>query len=228
MRSMRFLYVVAAVCLCVTGGGADGSWDCGKTVVPTDSSPGAMDVKLSVEEGGEEKDGTALVSMLFNVSDGIAQFQAGETVTCNGLPLMYVPLLGYSAWVPTRAPGGAYEFVYTRQGTPTKVSMKALDRPLVTSPMRGAMLQRSNHLSITYMAAGGNDVRAEAGDGKTFTLGSSQPDTGTYTGLDVTQLKAGPGTLGLVRVVDSALQNTGFKSVETSYQVSSSMAVTWL
>ena len=224
---MRFLRAFVVLCLCVSATGADGSGCSFVTQTSAATSPGSLDVEITADDKDDPIDGEIPVHMLFRLDGKIAEFAAGETVTCNGVSLTYAGLFGYSGSVPQVAPGGAYEFVYTRKGTAIKILLTAPERPRFTSPLTGTRVQRSNNLRITYVAAGDESIVGYAGDSTTGQEGSAQPDSGTYTGLDVTKLKAGPGSIGLIRKIVGTPLRTGFKSAHTTYRVSSSIDITW-
>jgi hypothetical protein len=229
MRSIRFLYVVAAVCLCISTGGADTSFCVqGGKVISVDTSPGNLEVTIEVDDRAEPAEGEIAVHMRFDTPQGSVDFQSGETVTCNEVALSYDGPRGYSGLVPQVAPGDNYTFVYTRDGKPAKIIVPALQRPVLTNPTVGAAVQRSSSLNISYVAAQGDSICVRADDGIMQTEGLPQADSGTYTQLNVSRLKSGPGSIELTRTVRGTPPRNGFKSVLSKYQVSSSIDINWL
>lgn len=193
-----------------------------------DQAAANLDVKLTViDTGPSSSDGKVAVVAQFFLNGPMVQFGSNVTVTCNGVPLTYNGL-GYAERVPVASTGGTYTLVYTRNGSPTSMSLAVPVRPVVLTPTAGATVTRSNNLTITYTADGGAGIRASAGDGSTGLGGNTQPDNGTFTGFNVTALHAGAGTLGVSRDLTHSLTGTGFKSAQTSLSISSpDVKVTW-
>jgi hypothetical protein len=101
------------------------------------------------------------------------------------------------------------------------------ERPVFISPTEGDPVTLSKNLTITYMQGTGTGVHAGAGDGVTGIAGDTEPDSGVYTSLDVSPLRAGPGSLLLTRKFEGTASGTAFQSVHTTYQSSSAITVTW-
>ncbi len=201
---------------------------CSNPVSPTDTSPGALDVRISVLDVYPNQNDLAVV-MQFLSGGKVVKFATGETVTCDNVALSFNGLTsGYAGRVPQLAPGGKFQFVYTRSGTQTTVAVTAPPRPAILTPAANANVPRTTSLTITYTPAGGAAVRGSASDASA-SAGSpgEQPDSGQYTGLDVTSLKAGPGSVGLTRILRYTDTSTAFKSVAVEYTVSSDRPVTW-
>lgn len=201
---------------------------CNKPVSPADTSPGALDVKVSVLDTDAQQNTLAVVMQFFS-GGSVAQFSGGETVTCNNVTLTFNGLVcGYAGRVPLLAPGGTYRFAYTRNGTQTAVDVTAPPRPAILTPPANATVARTTNLTIAYSAGGAAAVRGSASDGSTGLGGpGEQPDNGTYTGLDVSSLKAGPGSIGLTRILRFAQSGTAFKTAAVEYNVSADRPVTW-
>src|SRR6266513_4618703 len=88
-------------------------------VTPADTSAGALDVKASVIDIPNSSDGKNIVVMQFFSGGKTVKFAAGETVSCNGVPLHLNGLLfGYAERVLIVPVGGNYHFVYTRSAVP--------------------------------------------------------------------------------------------------------------
>jgi hypothetical protein len=195
---------------------------------PTDTSPGALDVRISVLDIYPNQNDLAVI-MQFLSGGNVVKFVNGETVTCNNVALSYNGLTsGYAGRVTQVAPGGKYRFVYTRSGTQTTVEVTAPPRPAILTPAANAQVPRTTNLTITYTSAGGAAVRGGASDASSSAGNpGEQSDNGTYTGLDVSSLKAGPGLVSLTRILRSTDTSTAFKSVAVEYDVSSEIPVTW-
>lgn len=171
-------------------------------------------------------DGKVPVIVTFQQAGKPVQLAGSNTVTCNGVALTWNGL-GYAARVPIVTAGGDLAVAHARAGVTTPVHVTVPSRPQVTSPTAGASLPRTTSLTITYVAAASAGVRPGAGDGATGLGGNEQPDTGTAT-LDVSQLKAGPGTVSVQRRLVASPSGTGFAGVATTYSISSvSIPVTW-
>ncbi len=198
-------------------------------ITPPDTSPGNLDVKIDVLDEPSTSDGKNVVVMQFLSGGRAVQFTGGETVSCNGVTLTYNALFfGYAGRVPIQPVGGAYTFVYTRSGTNTTVGLSVPQRPVFTSPTSGATVTRTNSLTIQYLPGTGTGVDAGASDGSTgIQRNVFEPDNGTYTGLDVSSLRAGPGSLSLTRKFETAPAGTGFRSVQTTYRSVANISIVW-
>jgi hypothetical protein len=203
---------------------------CNKPVSPADTSPGALDVKISVLDIYPQNNDLAVV-MQFLSGGQVVQFSGGETVTCNNVTLPFNALFsGYSDRVPQVAPGGKYRFVYTRNGTPTTVEVTAPARPVILTPAAGAQVTRTTSMTIGYVAGSGQAVTGGASDATSSAGGAGpneQPDNGQYTGLNTTTLAAGTGSVSVARILRFPDTSTAFKSVAVEYRVSASRSVTW-
>lgn len=200
---------------------------CDTTVTPADTSAGKLDVRISVIGSGAS--GSTLPVVMQFLSNGSAvQFTAGETVSCNGVTLDFNGLVvAYAGRAPVLPPGGTYTFVYKRMGTNTSVVVTVPPNPVILTPAVGATVIRTASLTLTYVPDSGASIRGGAGDPATGLSGNTQPDTGTYTGLNVTSMKPGPGTVDIVREFVLSPLSTGFKSAQTTYDASGTNAVTW-
>jgi hypothetical protein len=179
-----------------------------------------------IDVDAHPSDGKVPVIVAFQQAGKAVQLASSNTVTCNGVALIWNGL-GYAARVPIVASGGDLTVDHVRAGVTTPVHVTVPSRPQVTSPTAGASLPRTTSLTITYVAAASAGVRPGGGDGATGLSGNEQPDTGTAT-LDVSKLKAGPGTVSVQRRFVAAPSGTGFAGVATTYSISSvDIPVTW-
>lgn len=202
---------------------------CNVTVAnPDNPSPSTLDVTIQVLDEAASTDGKNLVTMQLLSSGTIMQLTHGETITCNGTPINSNGL-AYVGSVARAAVGGTYQFVYTWNSGSAAITLAVPQRPVVTSPTAGATVTRTTSLTINYIPDSGSGIDASAGDGSSgVDRNINEPDNGTYTGLDVSQLHAGSGVLAITRIFESTLPGTGFKSVKTTYRSSSvGVQVTW-
>jgi len=172
-------------------------------------------------------DGKVPIIMQFFKNGKYVQLASNITVSCNGVNL---PLggLGYAERVPLVATGGKYICVYSRNAVNSQINVTVPARPVVTAPAQGATVARSNNLTINYAADGGTGITGSGSDGATSVGHDTQNDTGTYTGLDVSSLQAGPGTVSITREFKNNIPGTGFISVEVKYTTSrTGNNVTW-
>ncbi len=187
-----------------------------------------LDLNISIiDTDASPSDGKVPIIVQFFLNGTYVQLASNATVTCNGVTLTFGGL-GYAERVPLVSVGGTYNCAHTRNGVSTNVSVTVPPRPIFTSPSQGASVARSSNLTITYVAGSGSGVRGSAGDGSTGLGGNREPDNGTYTGLDVSSLKAGPGSIGLTREFTLTPSGTGFKSVKISYSSGSDIKITWI
>ena len=173
-------------------------------------------------------DGKLLVAVQFLEGGSVVQLALSNTVTCNGVVLIWNGLLrGYIERVPLVGPGGSYAITHMGAGVTTQINVPVPPRPALTSPSPGASLPRTANLMIDYVAASSAGVLPSATGGIISISGAEQPDTGVAT-LDVTALPVGPGTVGVLRRIVSSPSNTGFGSVTATYTISSvDTHVTW-
>ncbi len=201
---------------------------CTTPASPADTSPGTLDVKISVLDIYPAQNDLAVI-VQFLSSGAVVTFNNGELVTCNGNSLAFNALAsGYSGRVAQVTPGARYRFDYTRAGTTTTVEVTAPSRPAILTPAAGAQVPRTANLTLTYPPAGGTAVRGGASDA-TASAGNpgEQPDSGQYAGVDVTSLRAGPGSVSLTRILRYPVPGTAFHSVTVEYDVSVDRPVTW-
>ncbi len=201
---------------------------CPPSTQEVDQPAASLDVILSViDTTANPFDGKVAVVAQFSFNGDSVDLGGNATVACNGVPLTFSGI-GYEGRVPLLAAGASYTFVHLRGGKSTSATVIAPPRPVLLSPMAGATVTRSSSLTLTYQAGSGSSVRASASDGTTAVGGDDEPDTGSYTGLNVTSLRAGAGTIGLTRDLPGTLQPTGFRSAHTELTTGSiDVAVIW-
>ena len=188
-----------------------------------------VDVKLIVLDISETpSDGKVIVAMQFTQNNKVVEISSNVTLTCNGVALPWNGLmLSHAERVPLQPVGGTYVFRYLRNGVSTRVTVTVPSRPVFTVPtIAGAILARTNNFTIHYLPAGGTSVRGDASD-DTHSLNNSQPDDGTFDGLDVSGFNAGPGTLSIDRTLENNLSGTGFHTAKTQYNTSKTINITW-
>jgi len=202
-----------------------GSCDCNPPAT-VDAAASSLDVTIGVLDTTQNSsDGKVPVVVQFLLNGALVQFGSNAQVTCNGVTLAFNGL-GNAGRVPMVPPGGTYTVSYIHGGT-TTAAVVAPARPVITSPAANSTVTRTNNLTISYVADGGVGVRPSAGDGSTGMSGSQQPDNGTATGLNVTSLHPGAGSVGLVREIKGPIGGTGFKSATSDYSVGIDEKVTW-
>jgi hypothetical protein len=194
-----------------------------------DKPASELAVKLTViDTEATPSDGKVPVIMQFFFDGKYVKLASNATVTCNGVTLTDHGL-GYAERVPIRLVGGTYTFQHSRGGVNTTVSITVPSRPVIISPAAGSSVPRSSSLTISYVAGSGSGVRGSAGDNATGKSGNVQPDNGTYSGFDVSDLNAGPGRIGITREFTNIhTGGSGFSSVESKYSSGSDINITWL
>ncbi|HMK39767.1 MAG TPA: hypothetical protein VK569_10525 [Bacteroidota bacterium] len=196
----------------------------------TVSAPASqVDVILSVSDISETpSDGKVLVVMQFQQNGTVVQLASDASTSCNGVALTYNGLVfGNAGRVPLVAAGGTYAFTHIRSGVTTNVSITVPPRPVFSPPtVDGATIMRTSSLTIHYVAGTGVAVFGGASDG-THDLNNSQPDNGTFTGLNVSGFNAGPGTLSIQRELQFPVTGTGFHSATERFYITKTAAVTW-
>lgn len=219
----RWGTVVGAVALCLAS----------KCPPPPDVDVPASELSLSIViSDGEQNptDGKVLVGVQF-LRNGKVVHLGGPTIACNGTALP-ATALGYIARVPIQAVGGMYTFVYTRAGTPTSVAVTVPSRPAITSPTSNATMARASDFTILYSAGtsagvNGDAFGPKAGSGTISVTAGTQPDDGSYSGLNTLSFDPGPGFVTISRKVTPTVSNGGFQAVTTNYTTGSRVSVTW-
>ena len=196
----------------------------------TVSAPASnLDVNFSISDITEApSDGKVIVVMQFLQSGNVVQLASDATTSCNGVALTYNGLLfGNAARVPLVPGGGVYAFSYSRSAVITNVSITVPPRPVFSSPtVNGATITRTNSLTIHYVSGTGTAVFGGASDG-THNLNNSQPDNGTFVGLDVSGFNTGAGSLSIQRELQNPITGTGFHSATEKFYITKEAAVTW-
>jgi hypothetical protein len=201
---------------------------CPPATLEIDEPASSLDLSLSViDTAASPADGKVGIVVQISKGGEVADLGSNAAVGCNGVPLSFGGI-GYEARVPLVAAGGKYTITHTRTGVTTSVSATAPPRPVVLTPTAGSMISRASKLTLTYQAAAGTSVRAAASDGMTSVGGPDEDDSGTYTGLDVSALRAGPGTITLTRDQNVNVEGAGFRTATSTFTISSiDVAVTW-
>ncbi len=187
-----------------------------------------LDVKLVILDTTANPSGNMVpVAAQISFDGAVSQLGGGASVACNGVALGWNGLLGSYAGDVTLA--SSFSFAHTRNGVTTTATVTApAARPQILSPAPGAVVTRSTSLTLMYQQASSDGVRGLASDGTTGVDGNVQADNGRYTGLDVTRLHPGPGTVGLTREITGTLNGTGFQSATSDYTIGSpDVHVTW-
>ena len=188
-----------------------------------------VDVELIVIDVTETpSDGKVIAVMQFSQNGKTVEISSNVGLTCNGTALSWNGLtLGHAERVPLQPVGGTYVFRYLRSGVSTSASVTVPSRPVFTAPtLADAILARTNNFTIHYIPGTGTSVRGDASDG-TQSKNNSQPDDGTFDGLDVSSFNAGPGTLSINRTLENTFSGTGFQSAKSHYSIGKSINITW-
>jgi hypothetical protein len=170
-------------------------------------------------------DGKVPVLAVFQQGGAAVQIASSASISCQGVNLPWNGL-AYAERVPIVPAGGTMTCVHARSGVNTNITLTVPPRPVVTAPAAGASVTRGASVTINYVAGASAGVRPGASDGATGISGAEQADNGTAT-VNVTQLKAGPGTVSVSRRIVMT-PSTGFASASATYTVSSADThVTW-
>ena len=196
--------------------------------VTVDKPANELTVKISVADTTENpSDQKVPVFMQFFVGGSYVKLASTATLKCNGVTLNDQGVLGYAERVPMQQAGGTYSFVHSRAGVNTTVNVTIPARPVITSPAAGSSVPRTNNLTINYAAANAASVYGSASDSSTGKTGTHQPDNGTYTGLNVTDLNAGAGKVGIIREIETTHSGTGFLAAESKYNSGNHVSINW-
>ena len=180
-----------------------------------------LDVQITILDDQSSSSDIPVIA-LFLYQGKAVQFGNSVQITCDGINLKKNGSI-QGARVPKLPIGGKHSFAYSWNGSTTTIEITVLAPPVITSPTNQATVIRTNNLSISYIAGNGVGMRGSYSDGSTA-IGANpdvQLDNGLYTGIDGTQLKAGPGSVLVTREYEQAIANSGFKSAKYTYDTSS-------
>jgi hypothetical protein len=191
-----------------------------------DKAASELDVKITViDSDNSTSDGKLPVIMQFFLDGKYVKLAGNATVTCNGVALTDNGL-GPAERVALVSPGGTYTFRHVRSGVTTTAVVTVPARPVITSPAVNATVARTANVTITYTPGTGQSMMGSVSNSSMSQGGTSQPDNGTYSGLNATALTAGPGTVSIRREFVNNM-TTGFKSTEVKYTSGISRNVNW-
>jgi hypothetical protein len=206
-----------------------------------DAAAPALDAEFKIIPVAEALSGIVVAIASFRENGVLVSLDGASSVSCNGVPLTSDPFgpSNLSAYVPGAAAGQNYTFALTRGSTTTTAAIPA-QQVVITSPSANASVTRSTNVTITYTPGGGVNISGSAvgpvlGAGSMTVNAGNQPDTGTYSGLDVLNgSQAGPfqpgaGTVRLKRKFENThTGGAGFHSVKSTYEVARGIPVTWM
>lgn len=205
-----------------------------------DKPASELDISITVLDSEKyPSDNRVAVVVQFFYEGRYVNLRSNSSISCNGIALPK-EALGYAARVPIQPEGGRYNFIHTREGVSTSVYLTVPGRPVFVSPTAGATVARSTNVIITYVPGNASEVTGRASGHRagagTISVGAdSQPDNGTYSGLNVTasggagEFEPGIGGLSLSRkFLNIHTGGSGFKSVKSDYSSGSKINITWI
>ncbi|HTK09093.1 MAG TPA: hypothetical protein VL485_18125 [Ktedonobacteraceae bacterium] len=193
-------------------------------VSPVDSSPGKLGVNIVLNEDQNAIDGKVAIEMRFmdaairNPND--VQFTDRETITCNGVPLVY-DVTSYTYDADILSTSNNYRCLYTSHGHTSTLAVPIQTRLAPRYVLRGPTL------NIRYNPSNKKAcfVQVVASDSLHVQNGLSHPDDGLYSTMDVGELR-GAGKLQFTRTC-KVVRPSVFHAVSVSYQASRSIDVIW-
>jgi hypothetical protein len=200
-----------------------------KPTPTVDALAGDLAVGIHViDTDAHPSDGKVPIFVQFFRAGTFVQLAGNATVTCNNVTMTWNGL-GYAERVPAVPIGSTYACVHRRNNVSSTATLTVPPRPTFITPGNGSTVPRSTNLTIGYVADGGVGMRATAGDGASAQGGAHepQPDNGTFTDLDTTGMRAGPGSVSLVRELSLSGVGPAFQSVTVTYRSGAQIQVTW-
>ncbi|HEY4389681.1 MAG TPA: hypothetical protein VGN34_35005 [Ktedonobacteraceae bacterium] len=193
-------------------------------VSPVDSSPGKLGVRIVLNEDQNAIDGKVAIEMRFmdvairNPND--VQFTDRETITCNGVPLVY-DVTSYTYDADIISTSNNYRCLYTSHGHTSTLAVPIQTQLAPTYVLSGTKL------NIHYNPSNKNAcfVQVVASDSLHVQAGLSRPDDGLYGTMDVSELR-GSGKLQFTRTCN-VVRPSVFHAVTVSYQATRSIDVIW-
>lgn len=194
---------------------------------PPSGSASGPDMKVTITDVSPAKDGDAQISVQVTQNGNAAQLPSGATLSCDKVGLSYASG-SYTTRVREVAAGGNYTFTYIAGGKTSHFTVQAALLPVFIQPMPGSSVARGSNLTVVYVAGTGSGVAVAASQGSNKVGGSSyEQDDGMYTGLNVSSLGKGAGTMTMTRRQESDVSLSGFHNVHSVYYITVTMAVTW-
>lgn len=180
--------------------------------------------QLSIEPTIDDPDAAPADGMIpvtvqfFHANDYVKL--ASASISANGVTLPF-GATGYATRIPIVPSGGNIVFAYTRAGITTQFPYRVPQRPTITAPTANDPLLRAANLMINYVSSpSGSTVHPVASDASAGITGGEQSETGTAF-LDVSGLRPGPGSVGIVRRIVTTPPNSGFASAAVTYSITS-------
>lgn len=193
-------------------------------VSPIDSSPGKLGVKIVLSEDQNARDGRVAIAIQFsdiairNPND--IQFTDRESITCNGVPLVY-DTVSYTYNADILSTSNNYRCLYKSHGRTSVLAVPIQTQLAPTYVFHGTTLSIHYEPSNRKACA----VQVEASDSLHTLDGLSHPDDGLYSTMDVSNM-TGAGKLRFTRIC-RIVRPSAFRAVTVSYQASRSIDVTW-
>lgn len=215
-------------CSAKLGQGVLGVWaaaalvSCGGTTFEPAS---ALELRATVVDSQSATDGKLVVAVQFYQQGELVQVGGDVVVSCNDQKLEWNGL-AYGARLNPAAVGQSLAVAHERQGVRTRALIQVPPRPVITSPVAGAQVQRAQTLQVLYQAGSGTSVQVSVAGPAASRQSAEQPDNGTAS-VEALAVGAGVGTITLVRKVEGVVAGTGFASARYTYTIDAQQAVTW-
>ncbi len=184
-------------------------------------------MKVTITDASPAKDGDAQGSVQVTQNGNVAHLPSGATLSCDKVALNYANA-SYAVCVREVAAGSNYTFAYSANGKASHFNVQAALLPVFIQPMPGSSVARASNVSVVYVAGTGSGVTVAASQGSNTVGGKSyEQDSGVFTGLNVSSLGKGAGTMTMTRRQESDVSLSGFHNVHSVYYITVAMAVTW-
>jgi hypothetical protein len=225
------LVLIVAGCGAGSGNTAGMSSAGPSPIVLTDTSPGRLQIYVSVTMGGYDartRDSTT-IHIGFAVGTFIpVKFVGDERLTCGGSTVQLMSRDYFDADFRTDAIAGkAVSCIYVSGDKSATIDFDIPGKLAIVSPREHATVQRGEHTPVVYSANAGSHlwVGALSLMYKAF----SEPDArATQTTVDTRKFGTGEGSISLRQDPDLKVRAPKFVSVTGRAQLMTMIAVTWV
>lgn len=236
-RAWWSIAVTAAVIIVIgCGGGSagfNGSSAGPSPIVLTDTSPGQLNVFVSLNMGGYDSVSRArtFIDIFFQHSGRPVKFTAGEHVICNSV-LMNGFVGSFETSMPTESIADkAMTCTYTSGQRSAFISFRGPQQLVIVAPRENEQVPRGAATTVRYSGAMDSSLGVVALSQDAKAVARPKDITPTSASLDTSALGAGKGSIALTDPSSfplAELQGAQFQSVRGNARRMTMVAVVWV
>lgn len=202
-------------------------------IVLTDTSPGQLNVFVSLNMGGYDsvsRDRT-LIDINFQHGGQPVKFIAGEHVICNGVVLKSF-VGSFESYIPTESIADkAMTCTYTSGQQSASINLRIPHDLAIVAPHESEQVPRSSATTIRYSGAMDTSLAVIALSANAKAVAQSKDVTATAARLDTSAFQAGNGSIALTDPFSfplAEIHGAEFHSVSGSARRMTMVAVVWV